>query len=85
MALVTNQIQSTLNLDQRFWEEVYTESLDAADLSEEVLKERQWYIHKYHDHIADLIIALGPSPLHFMVDAHEIFFFRHSDCLWWHQ
>jgi hypothetical protein len=32
MALVNNQIYAALNLDQRFQEEVYTESLDAADL-----------------------------------------------------
>ena len=35
---------------------------------------RESYIRKYQDRRPDLIIALGPSPLQFMVDAHEKFF-----------
>ena len=35
---------------------------------------REWYIHKYRDRKPDLIIALGPSSLRFMIDSHERFF-----------
>jgi PAS domain S-box-containing protein len=35
---------------------------------------RNWYIHKYRDRKPDLIITVGPSPLKFMVEAHEQFF-----------
>ena len=35
---------------------------------------RDWYIRKYRDRRPDLIIALGPAPLKFLVDSHEKFF-----------
>jgi len=35
---------------------------------------RDWYIHKYRNRRPDLIIALGPAPLKFLVDSHEKFF-----------
>jgi ABC-type uncharacterized transport system substrate-binding protein len=64
MALVTSQIHSALNLDQRFQEEVYMESLDAADLSEDVLKERRdSLVQKYRDKRLDLIVLVGPDPI----------------------
>jgi signal transduction histidine kinase len=64
MALVANQIQSALNLDHRFQEEVYTENLDSADLSEDVLKERRdFLVQKYRDKRLDLIVLVGPSPI----------------------
>ena len=66
MALVTNQIHSALNLDQRFQEEVYTESLDAADLSDDALKERRdSLVQKYRDKKLDLIVLVGPDPIRF--------------------
>jgi hypothetical protein len=63
MALVNNQIYAALNLDQRFQEEVYTESLDAADLSKDVLKERRdSLVQKYRHKRLDLIVLVGPDP-----------------------
>jgi PAS domain S-box-containing protein len=35
---------------------------------------RDWYIRKYRDRRPDLIIALGPSPLQFLLESHEKFF-----------
>ncbi|MFI5248124.1 MAG: ABC transporter substrate binding protein, partial [Nitrospirales bacterium] len=32
------------------------------------------YIHKYRDRKPDVIIAVGPSPVHFLVQSHEQFF-----------
>src|SRR5271167_137015 len=34
-------------------------------------KFREWYIEKYRNRRPDLIIAVGPSPIKFMVDSHE--------------
>lgn len=35
---------------------------------------RDWYIRKYRDRKPDMVIALGPAPLKFLVDSHEEFF-----------
>jgi PAS domain S-box-containing protein len=35
---------------------------------------RDWYIRKYRDRRPDVIIALDPSPLKFLVDSHDKFF-----------
>jgi len=32
---------------------------------------REGYIHKYHDHKPDVIVAVGPEPLHFLIESHE--------------
>ena len=64
MAVVTNQIHSALNLDQRFQEEVYTESLDAADLSEDALRERRdSLLQKYRNKKLDVVVLVGPSAI----------------------
>jgi signal transduction histidine kinase len=64
MALVTNQIRSALDLDQSFQEEVYTENLDAADLSEDAQKEqRDSLVLKYRHNRMDLIVLVGPDPI----------------------
>jgi hypothetical protein len=64
MALVTNQVHSALNLDQRFQEEVYTENLDAADLSEDLLKERRdSVLQEYRHKKLDVIVLVGPDPI----------------------
>ncbi len=64
MALVTNQIHSALNLDQRFQEELYAENLDAADLSEDLLKERRdSVLQEYRHKRLDVIVLVGPDPI----------------------
>jgi hypothetical protein len=64
MALVTNQIRSALDLDQSFQEEVYTENLDAADLSEDAQKkQRDSLVLKYRHNRMDLIVLVGPDPV----------------------
>jgi hypothetical protein len=64
MALVTNQIRSALDLDQSCQEEVYTENLDAADLSEDAQKEqRDSLVLKYRHNRMDLIVLVGPDPI----------------------
>jgi signal transduction histidine kinase len=64
MALVTSQIDSALYRDQRFQEEVYTENLDAADLSDDVLKEkRDSLVQKYRHNELDVIVLVGPDPI----------------------
>ncbi|HSY99033.1 MAG TPA: ATP-binding protein [Terriglobales bacterium] len=75
VTLIDHEMLATLE-DSRYQIELYREHLETTLFDDAAAQEslRQWYIHKYQDHIPDLIIALGPSPLHFMVDAHEIFF-----------
>jgi hypothetical protein len=64
MAVVINQIHSTLNLDESFQEEVYTENLDAADLSEDLLKERRdSVLQEYRHKKLDVIVLVGPDPI----------------------
>ena len=68
-ALVTSQIHSALYQDQRFQEEVYTENLDAADLSDDALKEqRDSLVQKYRNYKLDLIVLVGPDPIRLFAD-----------------
>jgi hypothetical protein len=61
-AFVTNQLHSALDLDKRFQEEIYTENLDAADLSDDELNERRdSLVQKYRHHRLDVIVAVGPD------------------------
>lgn len=56
--------------------ELYHEYLETILFPDPVVQQefREWYIRKYRDRRPDLIIALGPSPLKFLVDSHEEFF-----------
>jgi len=56
--------------------EFYREYLETALFPESALQKdiRQWYVHKYRDHRPDLIVAVGPAPLQFMIDSHQAFF-----------
>ena len=64
IAVVTNQIDSALTFDQSFQEEIYTENLDAADLSEDELNERRdSLVHKYGNTKLDLMVLVGPDPI----------------------
>jgi PAS domain S-box-containing protein len=53
--------------------ELYSENLEAGLFPDEASQRqiRDWYIRKYRDHKPDVIIAVGPSPLKFMVESHE--------------
>jgi len=56
--------------------ELHHEYLDTILFPDPVAQQefREWYIRKYRNRRPDLIIALGPSPLKFLVEAHEKFF-----------
>jgi PAS domain S-box-containing protein len=56
-----------------FQVELYREYLETTLFPKPATQQEfhRWYIHKYRDHRPDLIIALGPSPLKFLVDVHE--------------
>ena len=55
--------------------EFYSEDLDTSLFPDEASqsKIRNWYFYKYRDRKPDLIIAVGPSPIKFMSDSHEMF------------
>jgi signal transduction histidine kinase/ABC-type uncharacterized transport system substrate-binding protein len=56
--------------------ELYPEYLETTLFDDPVDQQqfRESYIRKYQNRRPDLIIALGPSPLRFMIDSHEKFF-----------
>lgn len=56
--------------------EFYVEYLETSLFPDEASqrKFRDWYFSKYRDRKPDVIIAVGPSPIAFMADSHEIFF-----------
>ena len=53
--------------------ELYREYLETALFPDPATQQefREWYIHKYRDRRPDLIIALGASPLKFLVESHK--------------
>jgi signal transduction histidine kinase len=75
VALIDREVRAKLD-DSRYQIELYPEYLETTlfDDPMDQQKFRESYIHKYQDRRPDLIIALGPSPLRFMVDSHEKFF-----------
>jgi signal transduction histidine kinase len=75
VALMDREMRAALD-DSRYQIELYTEFMETAlfDDPGEQQELRESYIHKYQNRKPDLIITLGPSPLQFMVNAHESFF-----------
>jgi len=56
--------------------ELYTESLETTLFPDPAIQKELFdsYIHKYRDRKPNVIIAVGPSPVHFLVQSHEKFF-----------
>ncbi len=56
--------------------ELYTESLETTLFPDPAIQKDFFdsYIHKYRDRKPNVIIAVGPSPVHFLVQSHEKFF-----------
>ena len=56
--------------------ELYTESLETTLFPNPATQQEllESYLHKYRDRRPDVIIAVGPSPLHFLAQSHETFF-----------
>ena len=53
--------------------ELYSENLEATLFPDEASQRqiRDWYIRKYRDRKPDVIIAVGPTPLQFMMESHD--------------
>ena len=53
--------------------ELYDEDLDSALFPDESSQRetQEWYVRKYRDRKPDVIIAVGPEPLKFLVKSHE--------------
>jgi signal transduction histidine kinase len=60
----------------RYQIEWYDESLGANLFTDEASQRhiREWYVRKYQDRKPNLIIAVGPASLQFMIESHERFF-----------
>jgi len=55
--------------------EFYSEDLNTSQFPDETSQReiRAWYFHKYQNRRADLIVAVGPSPVKFLSEWHEAF------------
>src|SRR4029077_2415876 len=75
IALIDQGISETLR-NSPYQIELYREYLDTALFPDPATQRefREWYSRKYRDRKPDLIIAVGPSALEFMLVAHEAFF-----------
>jgi PAS domain S-box-containing protein len=75
VALIDEEIQAALETAP-YQVELYSENLETNLFSDEVsqLEIREWYIHKYQNRKPDMIIAVGPSSIKFLVESHQKFF-----------
>jgi signal transduction histidine kinase len=72
--VIDQQLFTTLRTSPyqiEFYEENLDTNLFPGDESQQELQ--AWYFRKYRDRKPDLIIAVGPAPLAFMVKSHEAF------------
>jgi signal transduction histidine kinase len=75
VALLDRELRTALD-NSRYHIELYSDYFETTLFEDPAAQQalREWYIYKYHDRRPDLIIALGPGPLRFMIDSHEKFF-----------
>jgi PAS domain S-box-containing protein len=75
VALIDSEIRAGLEKSP-YKIDLYTEQLETTLFPDEASQRmfREWYGRKYQGHMPDVIIAAGPAPIKFMVDAHERFF-----------
>jgi PAS domain S-box-containing protein len=75
VALVDREIRTALE-QTPYQIELYAEYLETALFPDAASQQkfREWYILKYKKLKPDVILAIGPSPLKFMVESHERFF-----------
>jgi len=75
MAAVDKEIVAAFD-NSPYQIEFYSESLDTSLFPDEASQRqfREWFLLKYGERKPDVIVALGPSPIRFMVETHETFF-----------
>jgi signal transduction histidine kinase len=75
VAIADREIHAVLD-NSPYQIELYPEYLETTLFNDPADQQqfRESYIRKYQTRRPDLIIAIGPSPLRFMVDSHEKFF-----------
>jgi len=75
VSLLDREIRGTFE-HSNYQIELYREYFDTNLFPDSVKQQelREFYIHKYRDRRPNLIIALGPTPLQFMVDSHAQLF-----------
>lgn len=74
MELVDHEIVSAVT-SLPYHVELYSEHLETALFSDEASQDKfaDWYMRKYRDRKPDVIVAVGPSPLRFMINFYERF------------
>jgi len=75
VALIDQAIAAAL-VKSPYQVELYSEYLETTLFPDESsqLEFRDWYIHKYRNRKPDVIIAVGPAPLKFLVESHGKYF-----------
>jgi PAS domain S-box-containing protein len=75
VSLIDQEIRAALDKSP-YQIELYREYLETTLFPDEASQQefREWYIEKYRNRRPDLIIAVGPSPIKFMVDSHGKYF-----------
>ena len=76
VAAVLRDLDAAFGADSTYRIEFYSEYLETALFSDEASQAniRAWFIQKYQLRKPDVVIAVGPTPIKFMVEAHEKFF-----------
>ena len=73
--LINEGIKTTLH-NSSYRIEFYREYMETVLFSSPADQQliREFYVHKYQNHMPDLIITVGPSPLRFMIEKHKTSF-----------
>jgi signal transduction histidine kinase/ABC-type uncharacterized transport system substrate-binding protein len=76
VAMVAQEIQSSLENNVAYRIELYNEYLETALFPDEASQQefRAWYVHKYRDRKPDVMVAVGPAPIAFLASYHTVFF-----------
>ena len=73
--LINEGIKTTLHSSSyriEFYREYMETVLFSSPADQQLI--REFYVHKYQNHMPDVIITVGPSPLRFMIEKHKTSF-----------
>ena len=76
IALIDREIRGVLEGQSTYHIDFYTEYMDTNLFPDAASQEefRKYYIQKYQRHQPDVIIAVGPTPIEFMIESHNQYF-----------
>jgi len=76
VSLADREIRDVLEKQSSYHIDFYTEYMDTNLFFDSASQGnfREWYIQKYQSYQPDVIIACGPTPIQFMIEAHTKYF-----------